>query len=117
VVKFLDCFQMRRRAMAGDADGDCELRVVIGRSFGCKFGQKEDISVSSGGGETFQCRRGGAGSLGLTGFREIWAAAIADSGEKFHQPGGAIDSGARGKMERRDGATYRHGRGVELSGQ
>jgi hypothetical protein len=54
VVNFLDCFQMRKRATAGDADGDCDLRVAMGRSFGCEFEQKEDTSVSSGGGETFQ---------------------------------------------------------------
>jgi hypothetical protein len=30
------------------------------------------------------------------------------SGEKFHQPGGAIGLGARGETERREGAIYRH---------
>jgi hypothetical protein len=40
---------------------------------------------------------------------ENTAAAVADSDDRFRRPGGAIGSGARGEMERREGATYRHG--------
>jgi hypothetical protein len=116
MVNFLDCFQMQKRETAGDADGDCELRVAMGRSFGCEFGQKEDTSMSFGGGETFQCRRGGMGSLGLTRFLEIWAAAIADSGKRFRRPGGFSGTGKGGELERRWRAIYRRGRSSVKAG-
>jgi hypothetical protein len=45
---------------------------------------------------------------------ESLPAAMANFGEKFCRPGGAISRGSRGELGRRPGAIYRCGRGMEL---
>jgi hypothetical protein len=48
-------------------------------------------------------------------FPEMLADA-AETGEEFRWPGGTICRGRKGKMERREGATYRHGESSKRAG-
>jgi hypothetical protein len=43
-------------------------------------------------------------------------AAMADSGDKICRPGGVIQRGKRGGLERRSRAFYRCGQGIETAG-
>jgi hypothetical protein len=57
------CGLLRRLGADGRFQTASSLPLI-----GCKFRQEEDTSMISRGRETFQCRKGGAGLLGLTGF-------------------------------------------------
>jgi hypothetical protein len=80
VVNFLDCFHMRKRATAGDADGGCELRVAMGRLFGCRRNSKEGsgrCAPSRGWKEYHRWAEGSTGCDGIDDKRRLHCDALA----------------------------------------
>jgi hypothetical protein len=67
---------MRKRATAGDADGHCELRVVMGRSFGCKLGHARGIRRCARVKERGSVQKRAAWSPRGVGIDEISAAVL-----------------------------------------
>jgi hypothetical protein len=104
LVGVVDCLRNRRRAPAGDARGDDVLREISGeldwlqnkRNRGCE--KVCQVKVEGMG------ERGKSRAHGRRRIRADALADMADSGERFRQPGGAIGSGARGEMARRERA-------------
>jgi hypothetical protein len=112
-------WSLRSIASWRDAEGRLEVLTApacFGRCWILQDkGRRKYVHVRQIKGSPGVSRRDG----GITSFCRNRCFTVADrcsSGEKFHQPGGAIDSGARGETERREGAIYRRREGSKQAG-